>query len=59
MQRPRLWSIVVAGLVPVVLVLAAVRILLAPWFVRLEYQRPGFPPDPYGFSTAERLHWAE
>jgi integral membrane protein (TIGR01906 family) len=34
-----------------------VRILLAPLFLQIEYQLPGFPPDTYGFTTAERLHW--
>ncbi len=45
-------------LVPVVLVLSAVRLLLTPWFLELEYRMPGFPQDSYGFTQAERLHWA-
>jgi len=40
-------------------VLGMVRLLLTPLFIRVEYRLPGFPPDPYGFSTADRLQWAE
>jgi integral membrane protein (TIGR01906 family) len=43
---------------PLLILLAWVRIMLLPAFVELEYQRPGFPPDPFGFTTAERIHWA-
>ncbi|MBU0512550.1 MAG: TIGR01906 family membrane protein [Chloroflexi bacterium] len=46
-------------LVPVVLVLAAVRLLLSPIFVTVEYRTPNFPTDSYGFSLEERLHWAD
>ena len=40
---------------PALLVLGAVRLALTHAFLRLEYTRPGFPTDPYGFSTADRL----
>jgi len=50
------WLVTV--LVPVVLILAAVRLLLTPAFVRLEYLTPNFPPDAYGFTLEDRLHWA-
>ncbi len=53
------WTLLVTGLVPVALVLAAVRLLLTPLFIQIEYRLPLFPPDPYGFTTAERLYWAE
>jgi integral membrane protein (TIGR01906 family) len=43
---------------PLLLLLAWVRIMLLPAFVELEYRRPGFPPDPYGFTTEERIRWA-
>jgi integral membrane protein (TIGR01906 family) len=44
--------------VPFILLMTAIRILLTPVFMDLEYQRPGFPPDPYGFTTVDRLKWA-
>jgi integral membrane protein (TIGR01906 family) len=45
-------------LVPVILILLAVRILLSPIFIQLEYRLPGFPEDSYGFTLDERLYWA-
>lgn len=47
----------VAVLVPVVLVLSAVRLMLTPAFLRIEYSLPNFPPDGYGFTQQERLYW--
>ncbi|MBN1437795.1 MAG: TIGR01906 family membrane protein [Anaerolineales bacterium] len=43
---------------PLVVFLAWVRIMLLPFFVEWEYRRPGFPPDSYGFTTQERIRWA-
>jgi integral membrane protein (TIGR01906 family) len=44
--------------IPVVLVLTAVRLLTTPLFLRFEYNTPGFPPDPYGFTKQDRLYWS-
>lgn len=44
-------------LVPVALVLGAVRILLFPWFFNLDYRTPNFPQDPYGFTLQDRLRY--
>lgn len=44
---------------PVLLVAADLRIVTAHWFVRWEYRKAGFPPDPFGLSTAERIRLAE
>ncbi len=49
---------VVTILVPFALILGSVWIVLHPWFVSFEYATPGFPPDPYGFTTSDRLHYA-
>ena len=38
--------------------MTAVRILLTPPFLEFEYRTPNFPPDTYGFSLADRLHYA-
>jgi integral membrane protein (TIGR01906 family) len=51
-------SVLVTILVPVGLVLGAVRIVLFPWYPKLEYRMPWFPPDRYGFTRAEREHYA-
>jgi len=55
----RILSWVVAVLVPVVIVLTAVRLLLTPLFLRLEYNSPGFPMDRYGFTNQDRLYWSQ
>jgi integral membrane protein (TIGR01906 family) len=51
-------SWVVTLLVPVVLVLASVRLLLTPVFLTFEYSTPNFPPDTYGFTKQDRLYWS-
>jgi len=42
--------------VPVLLGAAALWLMLHPWYLWLAYHAPGFPADPYGFTTAERIH---
>ncbi len=48
----------VSLLTPLFLLGLALRIMLAPWFLHVEYRMPYFPADEYGFTTADRLHWA-
>ena len=43
--------------VPVILSILSILVLLSPIFTNLEYRRPGFPEDRYGFSTEERLEY--
>ncbi len=43
---------------PVLLTLLCARAVMTPLFLQLEYNRPGFPPDRYGFTTADRLRLA-
>ncbi|MCX8061073.1 MAG: TIGR01906 family membrane protein [Anaerolineales bacterium] len=45
-------------LTPVVLTLTAVRLLMTPLFLQIEYNLPAFPADPYGFTKEERLYWS-
>jgi integral membrane protein (TIGR01906 family) len=54
----RLLAWVVTILVPVALCLTAVRAMLTPIYVQYEYNSPGFPADPYGFTKADRLYWS-
>ena len=49
---------VVTLLVPVILVLTAIRLLMFPVFLQIEYRMPGFPPDRYGFTLEDRLYWS-
>ncbi len=44
--------------VPVALIGLSVRLILLPVFPTIEYHTPGFPPDDYGFTTQDRIHWA-
>src|SRR5512146_148127 len=55
-QQVLAWLIALA--VPVALIGLAVRAVLLPVFVQLEYHIPGLPPDDYGFTTEQRVHWA-
>jgi integral membrane protein (TIGR01906 family) len=45
---------VVAILTPFVVLIGAVRAVASGAFLWIEYHRPGFPVDVYGFDTAER-----
>jgi integral membrane protein (TIGR01906 family) len=55
----QVFSWIVTLLVPVALVMAGVRLLLTPAFVRFEYSTPGFPDDPFGFTRQDRLRWSQ
>jgi integral membrane protein (TIGR01906 family) len=50
-------SWLVALLTPVIIVLAVVRLMINPAILTIEYNLPGFPPDPYGFTKEDRLYW--
>ncbi|MDT8897567.1 MAG: TIGR01906 family membrane protein [Thermanaerothrix sp.] len=45
-------------LLPLLLITTAIRILLTPTYLQIAYRLPAFPPDPFGFTTEERLYWA-
>jgi len=51
-------QILVAVLIPIALILTGLRVFFTPPFAILEYNIPGFPPDPYGFTKEERIHYA-
>ncbi len=51
------WVITLA--VPLVIITTAIRILLTPAYIQVEYRLPSFPPDPYGFTQQDRLHYGE
>jgi integral membrane protein (TIGR01906 family) len=53
----KILNIFVTIAVPVILCTLSILLLLSPIFINLEYQRPGFPEDEYGFSTEERLEY--
>ena len=45
-------------IVPFFILMTSIRILFNPYLLQLEYNTPGFPADPYGFTQADRLKWA-
>lgn len=54
---PKLLSFLVTITFPFVLIMFSIRVLFTPLFLVVEYNMPGFPADPYGFSKEERLKW--
>lgn len=40
---------------PFIVVIGSIRAVASSWFLWLDYHRPGFPADGYGFSQADRL----
>jgi hypothetical protein len=47
--------IIVMVALPLVLILITARLLMTPLYLRLEYNRPGLPQDPFGLTREERL----
>jgi integral membrane protein (TIGR01906 family) len=57
-MRLKLLSLLITLLTPLFLLGLALRLLLTPLFLQVEYRMPGFPADPYGFTLEDRLRWA-
>ncbi len=51
-----MWLLALA--LPALLLSLNLRLVTGHWFVRWEYGRPGFPTDPFGLSTPERIRLA-
>ncbi|MDQ0770023.1 integral membrane protein (TIGR01906 family) [Pseudarthrobacter defluvii] len=52
---PRVMQVLLAVIYPFILLILAVRAVTSPLFLWVEYNRPGFPGDGYGFSTDDRM----
>ena len=52
-----LGTIAITVMIPLLLVLLSARLVMTPLFFQLEYTRPGFPVDTYGFDTVDRLEY--
>lgn len=52
---PRILQVVLAIAFPFILVIGAIKAIASPWFLWLDYHRPGFPADGFGFTPSERL----
>ena len=51
--------IALAVCIPLALALTNVRLLMTHTFPGIEYGMSNFPPDPYGFTKAQRSFWAK
>ncbi|WP_235780201.1 TIGR01906 family membrane protein [Sinomonas notoginsengisoli] len=51
----RVVQVLMAILAPFLLLISAVRLVASPAFLWIEYYRPGFPGDGYGFTADDRL----
>ncbi len=52
---PRVMQVLLAVIYPFILLILAVRAVTSPLFLWVEYNRPGFPGDGYGFNTDDRM----
>jgi len=50
--------VILALFIPFIILMGGVRLIMSPAFAEFEYNRAGFPPDPYGMETHERKQWA-
>lgn len=55
-QRVLTWLIAV--MVPLILMMTAIRLLFVPLYPQVVYRTPGFPTDTYGFTLEDRLYWS-
>ncbi|WP_026551457.1 TIGR01906 family membrane protein [Arthrobacter sp. H20] len=51
----RVFQVLLAVFFPIILLAAAIRAVTSPLFLWVEYHRPGFPADSFGFSTEDRM----
>lgn len=58
MALTRWLQVTIMILLPVVLVLGAVRLIATDQYLAVEYNRPDFPPDRFGLDNADRLIFA-
>lgn len=51
----RTLQVLLAIAFPFILLITAIRLIASPIFLWLDYRRPGFPADGFGFTTADRM----
>ena len=59
MKINKILVVVLAIFIPYILLMTGVRLVMTPAFPAMEYERAGFPQDPYGFTIQERTKWAD
>ncbi|HPH97208.1 MAG TPA: TIGR01906 family membrane protein [Anaerolineaceae bacterium] len=55
----KICSVLITILVPLALMMTAIRLLITPLYPQIEYRMPGFPADSYGFTLEDRLKWSK
>mgnify|MGYP000881359506 FL=1 len=58
MKINKILVVILALLIPFIILMGGVRLIMRPAFAEFEYDRAGFPRDPYGMETQERKQWA-
>ena len=58
MKINKILVVFLALFIPFIILMGGVRLIMSPAFAELEYDRKGFPLDPYGMETPERKQWA-
>lgn len=51
----RVFQVLIAVFYPIVLLVLSIRLVTSSVFLWVEYHRPGFPADSFGFSTEDRM----
>ncbi|MBP2217774.1 TIGR01906 family membrane protein [Arthrobacter sp. CAN_C5] len=51
----RVFQVLIAIFFPIILLAGAIRAVTSPLFLWVEYHRPGFPADGFGFNTEDRM----
>ena len=51
----RVFQVLIAVFYPIVLLVLAIRLVTSSVFLWVEYHRPGFPADTFGFTTEDRV----
>ncbi len=58
MKINKVLIVLLAVFLPFIILMGGVRLIMNPMTAELEYDRSGFPADPYGMETRERKQWA-
>jgi len=58
MKINKILVVLLAIFIPFIILMGGVRLIMNPAFAEFEYDRAGFPSDPYGMKTSERKQWA-
>ncbi len=58
MKINKILVVILALFIPFIILMGGVRLIMRPAFAEFEYDRAGFPLDPYGMETRDRKQWA-